>query len=168
MKNVVMLATVHEYQMLGSNRNSELGERLAYLKSKFNVQVVLEEWSEQQGQSFAATFAAKSGLAWANVGTPDEEQFRTYRCPPINHPAHDGALQPPDWDAPSMSEYGPFKTQEARENEMTKNIRAEMENRQSALFVLGLAHLHSLLSKLLVLGFNVTGYSWLQRHSSIS
>ena len=161
MKSVALLATLHEYQILGSPHNSELEKRLKYLMRRFGAQVVLEEWFEKNGPSFAAGFAAKSGLAWASVGTPDEEQFRTYTCPPVNHPGHDGTLQPPDWNAPSMAEYGPFKSQENRENQMVKNVEAEMESYETGIFVLGLAHLHSLFGKLMTAGFSVTGYHWI-------
>jgi hypothetical protein len=80
------------------------------------------EWADKYGESVADKFSKASGLHWANVGTPDEPQFRTYTGP-INYPGHDGTLQPPDWDAPPMDEYGPFEKQEAREDRMAKNVQ---------------------------------------------
>jgi len=159
MKNVVMLATVHQYQITGNDLNSELEKRLAYLRSKFNVQAVMEEWSEKFGESVSHGFAARSGLHWANVGTPAEPRFRTYSGV-INYPGHNGTLR---WDphAPPMDEYGPFENQEARENWMAKNVHAAMENYDTGLFILGIGHMHSLFGKLLSAGFKVTGYSWL-------
>ena len=53
MKTVVLLATLHEYQVLGNPHNVELEKRLQYLKLKFGVQVVIEEWSEKKGHSFS-------------------------------------------------------------------------------------------------------------------
>ncbi len=154
-----MLATIHQRQIPGLASDSELEARLGYLKSKFSVQIVMEEWAEKHGESVAKKFAAKSGIQWASVGTPDEPQFSTYTGP-INYPGHDGTLQPPDWHAPPMDEYGPFANQEAREDRMAQNVKSEMENRETGLFVLGIAHLHSLFGKLTVLGFDVKGYSW--------
>jgi hypothetical protein len=104
--------------------------------------------------------SAAAGLPWVNVGTPDKEQFRAYRCFPINHPAHDGSL-PPDEDAPGMSEYGPYDARENREKQMTQNVRTRMAAYKSGVLILGVAHLHSMFSKLRALGFSVIAYCWL-------
>ena len=148
----------------------------------------MEEWFEKQRESvakpsatkkeresFARAFAERKALAtksafhWANVGTPDEQEYRTYTGP-INCPEYEGTLQLPEfaggdelqhWMAPEMDEYGPFENQEAREDWMAKNVQAEMENYESGLFILGLAQLHSVFGKLGSLGFKVTAFSWL-------
>jgi hypothetical protein len=161
MGKVVMLGTVHQYQMRGNEWSSALEKRLDFLRSRFGAQIVMEEWAEKYGQSVADKFAEETGLPWANVGTPDEPIFRTYTGP-INYPGHDGTLQPPDWDTPPMDEYGPFENQDAREDQMAKNIQAEMENFETGLFIVGLAHLHSMFSRLRALGFSVTTYVWLR------
>ena len=158
-KKVVLLATVHQNQIKGLGNNSGLEDRLKYLISRLGVQNVMEEWSDKHGPSVARELTTKLGLRWANVGTPEEEQFRTYTGP-INFPGHDGTLQPVDWDAPGMYEYGPFENQEARESRMATNIRAEMASHEIGLFVCGLAHLHSLFSKLRALEFEVLGFSF--------
>jgi hypothetical protein len=158
-KRIVMLATVHQYQTPGNDLNPKLEERLEYLRSKFGAQTIMEEWSEKKGDSFAKTFAKKSGLHWANVGTPDEQQFGTY-WGLIHYPGHDGTL-PHDPNAPSLDEYGPFENQEARENWMVREVKVEMATYENGLLILGVAHLHSLFAKLQSLGFKVTGYSWL-------
>jgi hypothetical protein len=158
MKSVVLLATIHESQMSRNDGNSELENRLDYLKSKFGAQTVMEEWTEKKGESRAKTFATKAGLHWISVGTPDEPPFQTY-WGQIQHPAHNGTL-PHDPDAPSLNEYGSFESQEARENWMVKKVQVEMENYDTGLFIIGVAHLHSLFSKLRSLDFKVTGYSW--------
>jgi hypothetical protein len=159
MKSIVMLATVHVYQVPGHSRNSGLEERLDYLSRGFGAEIVMEEWSDKQRESVVRTFATKSGLHCANVGTPDEPQYGTY-LGPINHPEYNGTL-PHGWNAPEMNEYGPFENQEARENRMAKNVQSEMENYEAGLFILGLAHLHSVFGKLRSLGFKVTAFSWL-------
>jgi hypothetical protein len=158
-KRIVLLATFHQYQMPGNDHNPELEKRLAYLRSNFGVQTVMEEWSDKKGESFAKTFAKKSGLHWANVGTPDEPQFRTY-WGLIHYPGHNGTLRH-DPHAPSLDEYGPFESQEAREDWMVKEAKVEMANYEAGVLILGVAHLHSLFAKLQAAGFNVTGYSWL-------
>jgi hypothetical protein len=161
MKSIVILATTHENQIVGNARSSGLEQRVDYFKSKLGVQIVMEEWSKKKGKSAAETFTNKSGFPWANVGTPDEPQFRTYRGP-VNYPGYDGTV-PSDPDAPPLSEYGPFENQEAREDRMAKNVQSAMEKYQTGLFLLGLAHLHSMIGKLRALGFKVTAFSWLDR-----
>jgi hypothetical protein len=167
MKNVVMLATIHQYQMSGNDASLELGECLDYLRSEFKVQkavdfqTAMEEWSEELGETVVREFATESGLHWANVGTPDEPQFRTYApFGAVKHPGHNGTLR---WDphAPPIDEYGPFEKQEAREKRMVQNVRAEMENYESGILVLGLAHMHSVFEKLESSGFKVYGYKYL-------
>jgi hypothetical protein len=159
MKSIVILGTSHQYQGPESDPNLELEKPLGYLRSKFGAQIVMEEWAEKDEQSVVAVWAAKLNLPWANVGTPDEPQFRTY-WGVISHPEHKGTL---GWDphAPPMYEYGPFEKQEAREHRMAKNVQAEMRNYETGLLIVGLGHMHSLFAKLLSAGFKVTGYSWL-------
>jgi len=166
MKSVVLLATVHEFQVLGNDRNPELQKRLAYLTSKLGVQIVMEEWSETQGESFAKEFAAATGLPWANVGTPDEPRYHTHKCSGcIKYPGYDGTLKRfdpvRDANAPWMNEYGPFENQENREHRMAMNVQTEMERYETGLFMLGTAHLHSVSSKLRSLGFEVAAFYWL-------
>jgi hypothetical protein len=151
LKRIVILATAHEFQQAGHPLNHDLSMRVEYLRRAFKVQIVMEEWTEKR----------PSFLKGKNVGTPGTKEFNTYRCPPLNHPAHDGTL-PPDQDAPSMTEYGPFRGQENRENRMVDNICSAMEDYESGLFVVGIAHLHSFFGKLRTRGFEVVGYSWLE------
>jgi hypothetical protein len=160
-KRVVILATDHTSQIggLDAERNQGLKLRLAWLKSKFDWQIALEEWSDKHDHSVAREFANAAGLQWHNVGTPDEEQFKTFNGP-INYPENDGTIQPVDWHAPSMYEYGPFENQEARENRMADNISAKMEVYEVALYIVGLAHLHSMFLKLHSRGIVVTAYFW--------
>jgi hypothetical protein len=160
MKLIVTFGTTHEYQTNGHFLNQELGKRLDYLRERFGAQVLLEEWSENRPESFARAWASGIGIDWVNIGPPDEVQFRTYAYAPVNHPGHDGTL-PPDFDAPSFAEYGPFNIQEKREQRMTQNIQNAMTRYDTGLLLLGLAHLHSMLGKLGSLGFQVTGYHWL-------
>ena len=159
MKRIVIFATMHENQILGNVRSSQLEERLDYLKSQLGVQIVMEEWSKKKGESAVKAYTTKSGLRWTDVGTPDKPPFQTY-LGLVSHPGYNGTLQS-DPDAPSMTEYGPFESQDARENQMAKNVQSKMEKYETGLFVLGLAHLHSVFGKLRAMGFEVSAFSWL-------
>lgn len=160
MKTVLMLATPHVlHRVPGNDRTARLERCLDYLKCRFGAQAVLEEWSDNQGESLARAFATKSGLPWHDVGTPDEPQYRTFTGY-IDYPGYDGdALPAFDPDAPGMIEYGPFRKQENRERRMAKNVRAEMEKYETVLLVLGTAHLHSMFGKLLSRDFKVWAFS---------
>ena len=150
MQTIVMLATVHEYQREVSIASSELQECLEVLSRKFGVEIVMEKWSEDVGRSVPQQMK-KFRLRWANVGTPNEERFQTYTGP--TDPLH------PEF--PPMDKYGPFEKQEAREIQMAKNVQSEMEGHKTGLFVLGLAHLHSMFGRLRSLGFEVEAFSWI-------
>jgi len=142
-KRVVVLGTIHEYQMAGRPLNSQLCCRIQFLIDQFAATTILEEWTDNESQScVAANF--KDRLGYANVGTSSEGEFRTYICHPVNHPAHDGILGSCE-DAPSMSEYGPLDNQENREIRMLQNIEPQMTKHHVGLFIVGLAHLHSVL-----------------------
>ena len=159
MKKIVVLATTHECQINGNSLNSEFEKRLEYLKLKFAAQTIMEEWSTKNNKSFADQFAADRSLHWTNVGTPNEKRFKTFYGP-INFPGHEGTFSP-DWDAPTMNEYGPIKNQENREQWMVKKIKTEMQTFEQGILILGLAHLHSLCAKLFSCGFEVHAYSWI-------
>jgi hypothetical protein len=158
-KRVVVLGTIHEYQMAGRPLNSELCSRIQFLMGQFAATTVLEEWTENGSQS-CVDLNFKDRCEYANVGTSSQEEFSTYVCHPVNHPAHDGILGSCD-DAPSMSEYGPLDQQENREIRMLRNIERAMGKHHVGLFVVGLAHLHSMSMKLKAAKFNVNTYSWL-------
>jgi hypothetical protein len=59
-----------------------------------------------------------------------------------------------------MREYGPFDRQENRERYMLRRIVAEMSAHTAGLFVVGLAHIHSLSQKLQQARFEVAVYVW--------
>lgn len=158
LKKIAMLATIHQHQQSGSTGCANLEARLEYLRSKFNIGAIVEEWSDKK-ESCAKHFALQKSLHWANVGTPDEPQFQTY-WGLIHYPGHNGTL-PHDPDAPSLDEYGPFENQEKREDWMVHRVEAEMANYASGLFIIGVAHMHSLFAKLRAAGFDVTAYTWL-------
>jgi hypothetical protein len=157
-KRVVILATEHGCQQNGNANNGALAERVLLLIERFALTLLMEEWSETKPPSFASTLVS-STVSYKNVGTPSEEQFRTY-CLPINHPSYVGTLDDCD-ECPSMSEYGPLDRQENRERKMLQNIRMAMEEHRVGLFLVGLGHLHSMSGKLRDADFAVTAFEWL-------
>jgi len=156
-KKIVMLAATYTAQRLGDPGNASLEACLVYLSQKFDVPIVMEAWSEKRGPSFVEQLAPRLGLKFVNVGTPDEEPFRT--CwPQISHPAHDGTL-PYDPDAPPMlHEYGPLDAQNAREEQILRSVGKKMSDYAGGIFIVGITHTHSLFSHLVSLGFDVTAY----------
>lgn len=158
-KRVVVLGTIHEYQLAGRPLNSQLCARIQFLIDRFAATTILEEWTDNESQS-CVPVNFKDRLEYANVGTSSDGGFRTYICHPVNHPAHDGILGFCD-DAPSMSEYGPLDNQENREIRMLHIIERQMAKHHVGLLIVGLAHLHSLSMKLKTAKFNVSAYSWL-------
>jgi len=44
---------------------------------------------------------------------------------------------------------------------MITRVETEMANYASGLFIIGVAHMHSLFAKLPAAGFDVTAYTWL-------
>jgi hypothetical protein len=57
-----------------------------------------------------------------------------------------------------LNEYGPLDTENAREEQMVRGIRKRMEDYMGGMFIVGIAHTHSLHSKLVSMGFDVTSY----------
>lgn len=156
-KEIIALGTYHDVQLDGHPLNSKLAGVISLICEHYSVQVILEEWSHiPEEVSFASTLA-KANLPWRNVGTPNEAHFVTTV----------GGLNchPPTYDPrkPVLYEYPPLNVQELRENYMVERARALMESYQTGLFIMGLAHLHSMLAKFKSIGFDVRGYSWIEQ-----
>ena len=160
-----MLATVHEYQRAGHFLNNELKKRLDYLTRQIPTQIIMEEWLSKE-PSFAAGYAPGIGMKWENVGTPDEEPYRTFDGL-ISYPGYGGSLTH-DPTAPSLNEYGPYEAQQNREARMVENIQLAMTDYQTGLFIMGIAHLHSLFGKLRSCRFDVLAFHWLELAASPS
>lgn len=159
LKRVIVFGTFHDVQEKGHPKNPELAERLSFLIEEFAATTLMEEWSDRKKPSFVAGYANEA-VKYRNVGTPSDGEFRTLRCPPVNHPAHDGTLGYQE-DAPTMNEYGPLANQESRERWMVENIEREMGDHKVGIFIVGYAHVHSICLKLKDRGFNVKAYGWL-------
>jgi hypothetical protein len=74
---------------------------------------------------------------WLNIGTPATSEFET--GPGMYHPSLAARL------------YGPMDVMEKRETTMIDSVATIMESKQSAVLVVGLAHLHSMASRLALL-----------------
>jgi hypothetical protein len=158
-KRVVVFGTAHNLQNNGHCLNSELECRLSFLIEQFAVTVLMEEWATDLPPSFASVFT-RDHISYSEVGTPSESRFQTFCNAPINHPGHDGTLGPCE-DAPPFHEYGALDKQQNREHRMVQNIQTAMTNHHVGLFIVGLAHLHSIAVKLSETGFTVAAYSWI-------
>lgn len=158
-KRVVVFGTAHHLQDKGHHLNSELECRLSFLIGRFAVTMLMEEWAADRPPSLASVFA-NGCIAYKDICTPSAGKFRTFCNAPINYPGHDGTLGPCE-DAPPFSEYGPLDKQENREQWMVQKVKDEMKDHRVGLFIIGLAHLHSISMKLQELNFSVSAYSWI-------
>ena len=156
LKQVIALGTYHEAQHIGHALNAKFAGVISLVRESYGAQIILEEWLYSEERSFASTLST-SDLEWKNVGTPEETRFETsvsgLNCHP---PTHDPAK-------PILQEYGPLAAQERREGYMVERIGVFMEPYKVGLFIVGLAHLHSILCKLKVAGFDARGYSWIDQ-----
>jgi hypothetical protein len=154
-KQIIALGTYHTVQYDGHPLNAKLGSVISLIREHYPVQVILEEWCAAY-KSFASTLRTDR-LQWENVGTPEEPRFGTHsgglNCHPPTH----------DHNRPMLQEYGPMDVQELREQYMVARIKSFMEPYDVGLFIVGLAHLHSMLSKVKAVGFDVRGYSWIEQ-----
>lgn len=145
-KKVTLFATAH-YDV--TNAPADLREAYAFMLNEIEPQIVLEEWSTvRQHRSAAAAAADDKGIPWESVGTPAEERFWTYGpTNALGFPIASGLLR-----------YGPIANQELREVAMCDSIQHAIKTRETALLVVGLAHLHSMFLKLSV-EFEVEAYA---------
>lgn len=155
-KQLIALGTYHQVQHNGHALNAKFATVISTIIENYDVQVVLEEWWYLPERSFASTLAT-ADLQWRNVGTSDEIRFKTSESALNNHPPIRGDVKP------ILQEYGPLNVQELRENYMVDHITFFMEAHTAGMLIVGLAHLHSLLSKLKAAGFEVRGYSWIDQ-----
>src|SRR5437879_1605127 len=139
-KQVIALGTYHNAQQRGHVLNSRFAGAIGLISKKYGVQIILEEWWDAQ-ESFAATLANKEH-EWKNVGTPATEAFETLKTGLNSHPPTHDATRP------ILPEYGPLEVQELREIFMVERVKEFMAPHDVGLLILGLGHLHSMLSKL--------------------
>jgi hypothetical protein len=145
-KKVTLFGTTH---CDVTNAPEGLQDAYVFILNEIEPQVVLEEWSTvQKHRSAAAAAADNKNVPWESIGTPAEDRFWTFGpSDALGFPSASGLLQ-----------YGPIANQESREVAMCENIQRAMETRETALLVIGLAHLHSMFVKLSP-EFDVKGYA---------
>ena len=145
-KTVVFFGTKH---YLADKAPSGIQEALVFVIEKVKPDVVLEEWSTTQMGSLADAVAKSRKIPWVNIGTPAAPEFETCHF--------SSSLDFPT--GVQFRQYGSIEVQEKREAVMCKNLRNAMMSYKTALGVIGLAHLHSMMVKL-ENDFTVKGYSF--------
>jgi hypothetical protein len=99
----------------------------------------LEEWSVKQVERSGFDIVCESKkILWTSIGTPPIDQLKTYD--------YTYALDFPM--SANIQQHGPFVVQERREMLMCANIVGAMSTHESAVLVIGIAHLQSMCVKL--------------------
>jgi hypothetical protein len=152
-KHITALGLHHGLQKLGDKSNDRFKQVIALIRENYPVQILFEEWMAY-GQTVGSTINTDI-LKWKNVGTPEEKRFETFAYGLNTDPMRYDPIKP------VLQEYGPLGVHELREQYMLERIKEVMGPHDGGLFIVGLAHLHSMLSKLKAAGFEVRGYSWM-------
>ena len=152
-KSILMIGTAHDFQVIGNPWEKLFREMLASVVNTYEIQIILEEWNDNRGTAIGNTLATAQ-LRWENVGTQDMAEYDTSKAGYIN-------FDP--WRAVHLMfrEY-PYEVQEKREQFMVKRIVELMAGYERGLFVVGMDHLHSCMTKLRLAGFDVKGGNWLR------
>jgi hypothetical protein len=159
MQTLVVLGTIH--QQLGNDANADFRKALMLVIDEYHVTVILEEWSTTQSTAFSASLAEELRLIGKDVGTPNQPELKTYD-PAIGAIGFD----PFDPNGVRVARYGPLSVQGKREEMMISNIQSSLPSScQSALVIVGLAHLHSMMERLSKF-YNVEGCWWMPRFAS--
>ena len=153
-KNILMIGTAHEFQSVGNPWEHQFRAMLASVVKTYDIQIILEEWNDNRGTAIGSTLA-NDQLQWQSVGTPSSSEYNTF----VGWINNDYDSQQPSYLY--FREY-PFDIQEKREQFMLKRIIELMVNYERGLFVVGMNHLHSGITKLRLAGFDVTGGNWLK------
>lgn len=118
---------------------AEIRVAMELIVDKSSPTIGLEEWSIRQAacSGFHVVCQSKKVL-WASIGTPPTDQLRTYD--------YTYALDFPM--GANIQQHGPFGVQEERERVMCANIVDAMSGHESAVLVIGIAHLQCMCVKL--------------------
>ena len=110
----------------------------------------LEEWSLNRVEKSGFRVVCESkNIPWANIGTPPTDDLTTFK--------YTSSLDFPS--GANIQRHGPFDVQERREHLMCANIVGVMSSHDSAVVVIGLAHLQSMCVKL-ENNFDVCAYAF--------
>jgi len=155
-KHLVLIGTAHELQKddVANPWREEFAELLSGLIDIYSAQIILEEWGESLGTSVGKRFES-STLEWRSIQPAQAAVFST-EAPRIG--------PSPGPDVPfrlSLRQY-PFEPHERREVYMVGCIIQAMQAHSHAVVILGIAHLHSMMSKLRAERLTVIAGHWLQ------
>ena len=135
-KRIAVFGTRH---YTASKLPSDIRATMELIVEKHSPTIGLEEWSINQVESSGfKTVCDARHLLWTSIGTPPTDDLATY--------TYTSALDFPA--GANIQRYGPFEIQEEREHLMCASIIGAMSSHDSAVLVLGLAHLHSMCMKL--------------------
>jgi hypothetical protein len=145
-KKIVLFGARH---WLADNVPNDISDVLKYVIRRTRPAIGLEEWCAPELKRVSAfnacCDAASPRVPWKNVGTPDDPEFATDK----------GRMGNQFY----ILRYGPFDVQERRELFMRESILAVMVRFESAVLVIGEAHLHSMGTKLNT-DFDVEAYGY--------
>ena len=153
---VIVLGTNHDVQEKDYKGTNEFRRVLEYVIRVWQPQVVMEEWTSTKGSTVGQRLVAelklkrKLEVEWANVGTPSQPKFET--LPTLFDP-----LETPPM---VLNRYGSLDVQMEREEYMLNQLAQSMQGMECGLFIVGLAHLHSMSEKLLARDFEVEVILW--------
>jgi len=118
---------------------SEIRMAMELIVDKSSPTIGLEEWSTKQVErsGFGVVCESKK-ILWTSIGTPPTDQLKTYD--------YTYALDFPM--GANIQQHGPIGVQEQREQLMCANIVGAMSSHESAVLVIGIAHLQSMCVKL--------------------
>jgi len=117
----------------------EIRAAMELILDKHSPTIGLEEWSVTRPvPSGFKTVCEAKGIPWTDIGTPPTKEFTT----------HDVTLALDYLDGADIRQYGPLDIQEKREHLMQAKIIDAMSSHESAVLVIGVAHLHSMCMKL--------------------
>lgn len=147
---LIVLGTDHTVQEKDYQGSGAFRRILEYIVATNGVQVVMEEWTSTKGATVGHRLAEERGLTWVDVGTSNQPDLETAQ------PLFDPMETPPI----VLNRYGPLPVQIKRERNMVGEICKAMKEHEAGVFVVGMAHLHSMAEKLLGQGFDVEAFNW--------
>jgi hypothetical protein len=117
----------------------EIRAAMELILDEHSPTIGLEEWSVTRlAPSGFKTVCETKGIPWTDIGTPATSEFTT----------HDVTWALDHLDGANIRQYGPLDIHEKREHSMRAKIIDAMSSHESAVLVIGVAHLHSMCMKL--------------------
>ena len=147
---IIVLGTNHDVQEKDYKGTNEFRRILKYIIRVKRTDIVMEEWTSKRGSTVGQRLAEEMKIKWANVGTPSKPEFET------DHPLFDPFGDPPFF----LDRYGPLEVHIQREQYLVNEINKAMTGMTCGIFIVGLAHLHSMSERLLGCGGEIEAFSW--------